>query len=213
MRPKASFRENKKLQLHKSRVASWVGDFAKASDGSIIDPDLAEILQMQQAWLAAIDCLPAIPVIRVTLEKLLHLRGEQRAKAIRFVDSVTDAQLATGALRWHRKRTPQGDLPSNWLVIEAHPPHVQSEMIRHALDHLNEKVTTGRRHSMARDVAFIKMLEAYYSRTTGKKPTNSISRDGTPSSFLQFAQEHFLSVGRSVAARQIERIFRKSKMG
>lgn len=209
MRPKPTFLAGGRFRRHTSREAQWVGEHAKPSDHSR-DPELADLLQMQRTVLHLVSDLPSRAEVRATLEKLLLLDDTQQARAITLVDSVTNAELATGALRWYRRRIPTGALPSDFFRVELHEPPVRVAMIRLALNHLDDRRLSGRRASKERDAQFVAQLMGYWVRKHGIQPTAFLNA-GKPSPFLEFLRDCFCSVGRKIKYDALIRLARVAR--
>lgn len=207
MRAKPTFITSGRFNRHESNNDRWVGEYAKPSDNSL-DPDLAELLQTHRAWDDAASWIPPRADVRATLEKLLSLDEAQQAKAIPLVDTDTASRLATGAMLWYRQRT--DELPPDWDRVERHEPHVRNEMIRLALDHLNEHKVNGRRSTQQRNIDLAMDLLHYWPKRHGRKPTVFLNAD-KPSPYLAFVFDCFNRVGRKISYDALIKIIRAAK--
>lgn len=187
-----------------------MGAHARESD-RLLDPELADLLQTQRCLVKMVARKPSRADIRKTLEKLLSLDEPEQAAAIPLVDAYTEAELATGALRWYRLRIPSGPLPPEFFRVELHEPDARREMIRLALEHLLQRRADGRRSVLQRDVDFAVRLIRYWEHQHKKTATVFLDADDKPSPFLKFAGECFHSVGRAISYDPLRKIISAAK--
>jgi len=210
MRAKPTFLEKRKLRRHPSAIGSFVNDFRNDQDNEL-DPELAEILRTQRMRQADEAHLPALGDVRATLERLLGMDDAQRSEALKSVDALTEGELTRGAYLWHKERSPNGPLPTNFDQVASQPGNVQKQMIELALGNLNsiKHNCDGRRASQRRDVQFVRELISYWGLRHGRA-TVSLNHE-RPSPFLRFVHECFLRVKHPVSRDALRRTIRAAR--